>query len=169
MLCGLCLGVTARRFRDLGQRPRLGPPLFPAAVLRLALFAVLACLSAPAAGAQVAPPSERGRADDAARADVDERTNVAIRLASDAQALYLRPVEYGGGGGSFDGVSLASLEYPTDKAGRYVRPSAAGATHAYTLVEADGVVTITAASDASGAVVRVTVTGPRPEHIAVTA
>ncbi|PAP78040.1 hypothetical protein [Rubrivirga marina] len=45
------------------------------------------------------------------KANSDAITNDVIRIASDAQAWNLKPTAFGGGNGSFEGVTLTSLGY----------------------------------------------------------
>ena len=90
-------------------------------------------------------------------------------MASDSQAYYLKPHDFGGGQGSFKGVSPDGprIRDPT-KLGKYVRQAEGGGAQAFTLDESDGVVTIEAVSDRYDQVVRVTVSGPSVEDIALT-
>ena len=135
-------------------------------MLRLALLACLSVLALPVSAQQASEPAQK--AADLQRADVDDRINAGVRMASDSQAYYLKPHDFGGGEGSFDGLSLTAIEYPVNEAGRYVRLSGdGGGTQTYTLDHRDGVVTIEAVSDRYDPVVRVVVSGPTVNDISV--
>jgi len=51
------------------------------------------------------------------KANSDAITNDVIRIASDAQAWNLKPTAFGGGNGSFAGVSLTALGYTLEENG----------------------------------------------------
>ncbi len=136
-------------------------------MLRLTLLAYLSVLALPVSAQQV-PGGSQGETVDLQKADVDEMTNIAVRMASDSQAYYLKPHDFGGGEGSFDGISLAAIEYSVDGSGRHVRQSSDGkGRQAFTLVQSDAGVTIRAFSDRSDQIVWVTVFGPTLEDLAV--
>ena len=134
-------------------------------MLRLALAICLAALALPAAAQSSGATADVATA---LQADQDSRINVSVRLASDAQAYYLKPSAFGGGDGSFDGISLSALEYRVNEKGYYVRRTESGAVHTFTLRLRDGVVTITAASDQAEGTITTVVTGPTVQDISVT-
>lgn len=135
-------------------------------MIRLALLLCLSLFALPAAAQESRAPAS-GEVADAQRADQDERINVSVRMASDAQAYFLKPTEFNGGNDSFEGVSLKTLQYRINGDGHHVRASDNGATHTYALDLTDGVVTIVASSDQHESVIRTTVTGPKVENISI--
>ena len=94
---------------------------------------------------------------DELRAEV-ERADLgytARRIATDAQAWALKPAEFGGGGGSFAGLTLADLSYPADDDGAY-RTHHYDSEQVYRLAAAPDSVVVTATSPtASGGVTAV--------------
>ncbi len=135
-------------------------------MLRLALLACLSLVALPVA-AQTSAPSQSETVD-AQKADVDSRINDSIRIASDAQAYFLTPHDFGGGNNSFNGLTLETLGYTTDEAGHFVRTFSQGnATHTYALDLRDGVVSITATSSTHDAVIVTTFDGPKAQDISV--
>ncbi len=54
-----------------------------------------------------------GRSSDCALKDAI--TQDCLRLASEARGYYLKPRMFGGGGGSYDGISLSALGYSRDE------------------------------------------------------
>jgi hypothetical protein len=134
-------------------------------MLRLILLAWLISLSVPVL-AQQAPA--RSQSAVSQTEDIEIRAEALLRLVSDSQAYFLKPTAFGGGGQSFEGVSLEALEYSIDGLGQHVRtPSGTDATHVYALMENDGMVLITATSDRHDNVLRAIVWGPTLEDIAV--
>lgn len=101
------------------------------------------------------------------KANADALVNDAIRIASDAQAWNLKPTAFGGGGGSFDGITLEKLGYQTtEDANTYENLNGK-----FVLAENGGVVTITATSlDGSNLnnEVEVKVSGTAPKDIETT-
>jgi hypothetical protein len=64
--------------------------------------------------------------DNAQSANRDAVTNDLVHLASRAQQYYRRPVQMDGGGGAFDGLTLAKLTWkPNNSNGTYALTSGA--------------------------------------------
>ena len=55
-----------------------------------------------------------GRQIERRQQNLDAISNMAVRIASDVQAWSLKPPQFGGGGGSMDGVTLEKLGYQVE-------------------------------------------------------
>lgn len=107
------------------------------------------------------------------KANADAITNDVIRIASDAQAWNLKPTAFGGGNGTFTGVSFPKLGYEVNASDAYTNlnanPTNGGSGAGYVLSDiAAGTVTITGCNATTGNQVQAIVSGTKPENIATT-
>ena len=94
-------------------------------------------------------------------ANLDALVAGAVRIASDTQAWMLKPHAFGGGDGSFAGVSFPKLGYPTEADGSY---ASLDGRFRLQQVQSYGL-RIHAANDRYGNEVVVHVTGSGPDDI----
>ena len=99
------------------------------------------------------------------KANVDARTNDGVRIASDMQAWALKPIAFGGAGGTLANAPEfeADLGYKEDANGDYANPNGL-----YELTDIGTGVLITGGSASSATEVYVTVCGFDSNDIAVT-
>jgi len=103
------------------------------------------------------------------KANSDAVTNDVIRIASDAQAWNLKPTAFGGGDGSFTGVSLTALGYELAQNGA-AATAYGNLNGAYSVTPAaDGSsVTIVGCNSDTGNSIQAVVAGTGPEDITTT-
>ena len=96
------------------------------------------------------------------KANSDAITNDVIRIASDAQAWNLKPTAFGGGNGSFAGVTLEKLGYTVAGTGAAATYDNLNADYRIIGTPAAAIVVIQGCKVATGNLVQATVTGTGP-------